>query len=79
MVFILRISVLYFIKKINTEYKKVQEKLLQVEKLIKTQNPEYFEFLKIRTADIKDLQQFLNEDQAILDYFFSKSNFIRIE
>ena len=60
-------------EKINTEYKKVQEKLLQVEKLIKTQNPEYFEFLKIRTADIKDLQQFLNEDQAILDYFFSKS------
>ena len=60
-------------KKINTEYKKVQEKLLQVEKLIKKQNPEYFEFLKIRTADIKDLQQLLNDDQAILDYFFSDS------
>ena len=32
--------------------KKVQEKLLQVEKLIKTQNPEYFEFLKILNTKI---------------------------
>jgi len=60
-------------KQINREYEKVQKELSRIEKLIKKQNPEYFEFLKIKTADIKDLQQSLNEDQAILDYFLSQS------
>jgi hypothetical protein len=60
-------------EKINIEYRKIQKELLSIENLIKKRNPEYFDFLKIKTADIKDLQKLLDDDQAILDYFFSNS------
>ena len=60
-------------EKFNKEYRKVQEELLSLEKKIKKQNPEYFDFLKIKTVNIKELQQQLDDDQTILDYFFSKN------
>ena len=60
-------------KKFNKEYRKTQKELLSLENKIKKQHPEYFDFLKIKTVDIKDLQQQLNDNQTILDYFFSKN------
>ena len=50
--------------------KKIDNKLRELEKKIKSQIPEYFSKLKPKGVDLNFIQKNLNENQVFLEYFF---------
>lgn len=59
-------------KNINDKTKFLYKEISILEKDIIKNNPGYFDLLKIRSVDIKDIQNKLNNQTSLIDYFFSK-------
>jgi len=59
-------------------YKFKSDKLIELENLIKKNNPEYFNLIKVSGVNLKNIQNKLNDNEAVLDYYFTDDKFALI-
>ena len=61
-------------KDLSSENRELQKKITFLYDEINKKFPSYFKLTKIQTASLKEIQNLLEKDQVLLDYYFFKDN-----